>query len=68
VAIPDIFKAYDDSYRVNSFGHFEWVYGEHTKDGEDASKCVACGACESACPQKISIIEHLSMIRDAYNK
>lgn len=66
VAIPDIFRPYDEAYRINAMGHFEWGYKEKIAKGIDASKCVACGACESACPQKIAIIENLAMIREAY--
>ena len=29
------------------------------KNGSGADKCIACGACEAACPQHLSIIEGL---------
>ena len=29
------------------------------RNGETADKCVACGACEAACPQHLEIIEGL---------
>jgi predicted aldo/keto reductase-like oxidoreductase len=67
VAIPDIFRPFDDAYRVNSMGSFEWGYKDKIDKGIDASKCVACGACEAACPQNIAIIDNLAMIRDKYN-
>ncbi|MDR1569868.1 MAG: DNA replication/repair protein RecF [Oscillospiraceae bacterium] len=54
-------------YRVNSMGSFEWGYKDKIDKGIDASKCVACGACEAACPQNIAIIDNLAMIRDKYN-
>ena len=34
-------------------------YGWATNKGSKASTCIACGQCESACPQHINIIEQL---------
>lgn len=59
VSIPDIFRFYNDSYMYGDFG---WPVGEYksaVKKGSGADACVACGACESHCPQQIPIIEKL---------
>jgi predicted aldo/keto reductase-like oxidoreductase len=36
-----------------------------TRNGQDASRCAACGACEKKCPQHIGIIENLKTAHDA---
>ena len=37
-------------------GNYKWVTGS----GAPASACIACGQCESVCPQHIGIIGELS--------
>lgn len=66
VKIPDIFRPFDEAYRVNSMGGFKFQYASIKEEGADASKCVACGKCEVACPQKIKIIDNLAMIAAEY--
>lgn len=60
IRIPDIFQRYN---MLLTFGeHFRphGMYNDLIKAGSGrASDCIACGQCESACPQHISIIEEL---------
>lgn len=62
VAIPEIFRSYNDYKMYNNLwgtkGYYRWVTGGKGK----ASDCIACGACEDHCPQHISIIETLQEI------
>lgn len=59
VAIPGIFKALNNllifGNREGALGNYSW----ETRHGGVASKCVACGQCESVCPQHIPIIQRL---------
>jgi predicted aldo/keto reductase-like oxidoreductase len=44
------------------FGTYEPArrgYYYQTKTKQDASYCIACGACEKKCPQHIAIIKEL---------
>ena len=59
VAIPDIFSMYNDASIFNDFKTYKKRYGELIKKEKDASQCVECGNCESACPQHLPIIEKL---------
>ena len=64
VAIPRIFRLYND---LAMYGNEAWIrmqYFEHTPESMRAPSCVACGKCEEACPQQIPIIEKL---REAHN-
>ena len=59
VSIPGIFKNYND-YLLHPDvellrGDYEW----QVSNGNRASACVGCGACERVCPQSIRIIEEL---------
>jgi predicted aldo/keto reductase-like oxidoreductase len=36
-----------------------------TAQNADATHCVACGACEKKCPQRIGIIEQLKVAHKA---
>src|SRR5690606_4659775 len=55
VAIPRIFALYNEAFVFDDREGAVKGYRELTAKGKDASRCVACGACESACPQKIPV-------------
>jgi uncharacterized protein len=59
VAIPNIFSSYNEAAVYNigeqSKGNYKRVM--HVK--KDAAQCVECGICETKCPQKLPIIQHL---------
>ena len=58
VNIPEIFRMYNET--AKSKNPQKWLYKAILGNaGEDASKCLECGACEGKCPQKIAIIEKL---------
>ena len=60
VQIESIFWLYDNAMLFNQLDeHRERYRKELTEEGKDASYCVECGNCESACPQHIQIIEKL---------
>ena len=64
VKIPAIFDAYN-TYLV--YNHLEGARGSYrmrTQDGGGARNCIACGACEEVCPQKIDIIRQLREAAD----
>lgn len=66
IAIPDIFQArnkdliYGD--RAGALGFYKMLAANAR-----ASDCVACGQCEAACPQHISIIDALKSIAADYD-
>ena len=62
VHIPDIFEAYNQSKMFDDPARFLRRYKDLQQKGFDAGKCVQCGACESACPQHLSIIDWLQKI------
>ena len=67
VKIPAIFGAYNSARMFDDASAFKWRYDQLVQKGEDASKCVGCGACEVACPQQLPIREWLGKI-DAEQK
>ena len=62
ISIPDVFRTintmrlYDDEFRPKMF------YRGLTERGGKASDCVACGQCESVCPQHLPIISLMEEI------
>lgn len=62
VKIPRIFKIYNESYMLGNMDGLKWHYDALVKEKADASQCVACGACEAACPQQLPIIDTLKLI------
>lgn len=62
VLIPRIFAAYNDAYMFDDYDRLKRSYPGIVKDKGDASLCVSCGQCESACPQQLPIIELLQKV------
>jgi uncharacterized protein len=59
VAIPRIFKIYNDVGIGGSIDYAKNVYGNLVETKSDASQCTECGKCEEACPQNLTIIKDL---------
>lgn len=66
IKIPDLFKTYNTFLMYqnleSSKGHYRWVTSENPK----ASACIACGDCETQCPQHIPIIENLKQVAGVF--
>ena len=59
VLIPDIFAKWNNLAAFGGRPKLAGQYAGMLKAGEGADRCVACGACESHCPQDIPIIQKL---------
>ena len=59
VPIPGIFKAMNNYLVYQNLPGAKGNYAFATREGGKARDCIACGQCEAACPQHISIIEEL---------
>jgi uncharacterized protein len=59
VAISRVFAIYNEAVMYNALDRSRMVYEQWMREDERADCCLACGECESACPQGIEIIEWL---------
>jgi predicted aldo/keto reductase-like oxidoreductase len=59
VNIPGVFTRYNEGLMFGTFEPARRSYMFQTRGNSDASRCVACGACEKKCPQHIGIIKEL---------
>ena len=68
IKIPEIFKLYNEAASKG----FHWIWGslsaQYHKVQPGGKDCIACGNCESHCPQKINIIERLQEIDAKYQQ
>lgn len=66
VAIPQIFRLYNNASMYNTFESDSKQYQSLMHKEKDASRCATCGQCEAVCPQQISIIEELQRAHRAF--
>ena len=59
VNIPGIFSVWNNTALYEQDPSKNWDLGQIKEKGEGADNCVACGACEAACPQHLEIIAKL---------
>jgi len=61
VAIPRVFTLYNDGMMYGDLARLGRMYTNAMLVSPDsrADRCVACGACEAACPQQIRIVDWL---------
>ena len=67
IQIPKYFSLYNQNQREGA-DHVKNrnVYEEIAKGFGLASECIACGQCESICPQKLPIIDHLKSVAEDF--
>lgn len=59
VQIPETFTSVNTYKTYGNLAAAKGHYGFATRNGGKASDCIACGQCESVCPQHIHIIDEL---------
>ena len=62
IMIPDLLDIYNNSLIYGKTGKVEQSYRMFSSWGAKASACVSCGACETACPQQLEIIDSLKKL------
>ncbi|MDR1863109.1 MAG: aldo/keto reductase [Treponema sp.] len=65
VNIPGVFARYNEGAMFGSYAQPQRNYFFQVRSGQDASRCIACGACEKKCPQHIDVIEKLKTAHEA---
>ncbi|MPN03229.1 hypothetical protein SDC9_150455 [bioreactor metagenome] len=69
VNIPGCFSLYNNASMFDTWKSAAKQYKEQFIDKQmDASLCVECGACESVCPQQLSIIETLKELHAVFER
>lgn len=66
VNIPRNFELYNEAHMYNTYDSNRKSYVD-LKDAK-ASSCVECGACESVCPQHLTIIDYLKDVAGYFEK
>lgn len=68
IPIPEIFEARNKQLVWGKLEEGKAAYTDAIAGGGAASDCIACGQCERACPQQISVIDKLKDCATAFGK
>ncbi len=68
IAIPEYFAIYNNQHKFGLLAGLKTTFRNITKGAGKPSECIACGQCESHCPQHIDIIESLKMVAETFGK
>jgi hypothetical protein len=68
INIPSLFSIYNMVEQFGSANFPAMHYARQTLDRGKASDCIACGACETHCPQHIPIIEDMKRVATRFEK
>lgn len=66
--IPDLFRILNNQIIYGDKGDAYYRYKNLTDRTPKASDCIACGCCESACPQHLPIISLLERVAGTFEK
>jgi len=59
VDIPGVFSIYNNAQMYGDIQRYRQSYNQFMDAAKRADRCVACGKCETVCPQQIEIIDWL---------
>ena len=68
IPIPEIFEARNKQLVWGRLEEGKSGYADAIAGGGAASDCIACGQCERACPQQISVIDRLKDCATAFGR
>jgi predicted aldo/keto reductase-like oxidoreductase len=64
VNIPGAFELYNYAHLYDDLGDAKFRYQIFLPEAQKAGNCVACGACEEACPQSIPVSEWMPKVTE----
>jgi len=68
INIPALFSVFNMQEQFGNMNFPQMHYARAVAGRGKASECIACGQCESHCPQHIAIIEDLKKVAERYEK
>ena len=63
VNIPGNFKAWNNYHMYQNYNVVKWAWENEMGEAQQAKNCIACGKCETHCPQKLAIREDLKKVQ-----
>ncbi len=68
IAIPEYFALYNNQHQFGLLPGLMTTFNNAKAAHGKPSECIACGACESHCPQHLPIIEHMKKVAETFER